>query len=212
MKIDPKNLQIHNQIYSSKGNLGMSKLDDASASFIKVFASDLLNSKNSEEALKLLDDHVASGQIEQKNGVLYKSGVYHIQNLFRFDGVPYKNTLSQLNKLNTSIVPELVKTVEKDDDIFIITCIKGTTSGDLIPFSEMRGKIPKENLIEAYRELQKITKAGIVDNSVLRSASAWFVTPDDNKIVIPEWGQVRPLQPNEGKEVMEQYYSILFNK
>ena len=156
---------------------------------------------------------VATGyEAYYKNGVLYKHGEYYIQNLFKTTGMPYKNTLEQLGRTKTSIAPELVKSIEKDGEMFIISRIKGTKTGDLIPLDSVRDKVPKENLLAAFHDLQQVTKAGITDNRILRSPDLWFVSPDDLKVVLPEWSQTRPLLPNEGKDVLDRYYKTLFNK
>ena len=212
MKIKPSNIKILQSMHSSKGQQVMQDLTDDSAKFINKFIKDLTDAKDHNEALNVLFNNVDNGNLQAKNGVLYKHGEYYIQNLFKTTGMPYKNTLEQLGRTKTSIAPELVKSIEKDGEMFIISRIKGTKTGDLIPLDSVRDKVPKENLLAAFHDLQQVTKAGITDNRILRSPDLWFVSPDDLKVVLPEWSQTRPLLPNEGKDVLDRYYKTLFNK
>ena len=62
----------------------------------------------------------------------------------------------------------------------------------------------------AFQDLQKLTKAGLVDDNVLRSNEMWYVN-SENKIIIPVFEKLRPITLQDNPtEIQEKYYNILF--
>jgi hypothetical protein len=143
---------------------------------------------------------------------LFKHGDYSIQNLLKSYGLPYAENMKRLSKLKLGITPSHVKTIVKDNEVYVVSKIPGSTSGNLIPFNVAYPAIPRESLLAAYKDLQKVTKAGLVDDKILSSTKYWYVTPDDKRVVMPSWEATRQLHSNEGKTVLEQFYKMLFKK
>ncbi len=169
------------------------------------------NAANHNEVLDILYKNVEKGELELKNGVLFKHGEYIIQNMFKDFGNLYEYNLKKVNNLGLDIAPEHIKTIIKDNDMFLITKIKGTKNGDLIPYCKVKEKVSRKNKLAAFSDMQKLTKAGLADDKILHSSDIWFATPDDNRIVIPSFERLRPLSVGENQKALECYHNIIFN-
>ncbi len=178
---------------------------------ISEISTELEKTNSHQEALDVLFKNVKKGRLELKNSVLFKHGDFIIQNVFKNFGSIYEQNLKKVNNLGLSIVPDYIKSIIKDNDMFIISRIKGTKSGDLLPYAKAKDKVSRENKLLAFSDLQKLTKAGLTDDRVSRSSEMWYVTPDDNKIMIPSFEMLRNLNKGENKKVLEQYHKIIFN-
>lgn len=154
---------------------------------------------------------IKTGEIEQVSGNFYKYKDFHILELLKRDGVDYSNKLKILDKLNLSFTQKHVETIEKDNSVYIITQIPGTEKSNLTPLWKFGNQnISKEDKLTALHDLQKLTKAGFVDDNVLRSNELWYVN-SENKIIIPVFERLRPITSNDNpKEIIEKYYNILF--
>lgn len=198
------NIQKGNK--ADKGNI----LDNEN---IRDLFSDLKSAKNDKQAIELLLKAAEDGKIEQISGNNFKNGNYYVLDLFKFDAVPYAARMKKISDMNLGIAPKQVGVISKDNVYFIISKIDGCESGDLLPFLQHKDRVPKENLLAAYKDFQKLTKAGLVDKSVARSIGQWFITPDDNKVVIPVWNELAPIDNNlERMKLMERYHNMLFGK
>lgn len=158
-----------------------------------------------------LSNLVDAGKLERVKGNLFKHKDFHILTLFKDDGAAYSKKLKQLTELDLGITQRHVETIEQDGIYCIITKVPGIQNGELVPLWQKGNKaIPKENRIKAFQDLQKLTKAGFVDDTVLQSDGMWFVNPQ-NEIVIPVFDRLRTIRPDESrKEILEKYYQILF--
>lgn len=160
---------------------------------------------------KTLITKIKLGELEQVNGNFYKYKDFHILELLQKDGINYSNKLKTLNKLNLSITQKHIETIDKGNRVYIITQIPGTEKSELIPLWK-RGtqNLSKENKLEAFKDLQKLTKAGYVDDNILHSNENWYVN-SENKIIIPTFKHLRPMTPNDNPQrIIEKYYNILF--
>lgn len=180
--------------------------------FINKVVTKLQSAETTGKATSFLIDSAQSGDFKIFEGVLFKHGDYSIQNLLKSYGLPYAENMKRLSKLKLGITPSHVKTIVKDNEVYVVSKIPGSTSGNLIPFNEAYPAIPRESLLAAYKDLQKVTKAGLVDDKILSSTKYWYVTPDDKRVVMPSWESTRQLHSNEGKTVLEQFYKMLFKK
>lgn len=180
--------------------------------FINDVITKIQGFETADEATSFLIDSAENGNFTIQEGVLFKHGDYTIQNLLKSYGLPYAENMKRLSKLKLSITPEHMKTIVKNNEVYIVSRIPGTSSGDLIPFNEAYQTIPREGLLAAYKDLQKVTKAGLVDDKILSSTKYWYVTPDDKRVVMPSWESTRQLHSNESKNVLGQFYSMLFRK
>ena len=94
--------------------------------------------------------------------------------------------------------------------MFIVSQIKGSETGDLIPYKIVRHSVSKESKLAAYKDLQKLTRSGYIDDKIAYSDNLWFVTPDNFKIMLPSFETLRNLKTGENKIAMQRYYIIIF--
>ena len=94
--------------------------------------------------------------------------------------------------------------------MFIISQIKGTKTGNLIPYATGKNFVSNEDKNSAFHDMQKLTKAGLTDDKISRSQEMWFVSPDNNKIVLPSFEALRNLTPGENNQIINKYYNIIF--
>ncbi len=179
---------------------------------VRGLLSDIENADSDREAVDILLNAAEEKKVEQLSGNYFKSGNYYILNLYKFDAVPYAAKMKKLSDMKLGIVPELVSVISKDNEYFIVSKIDGCESGDLIPFNQIKDELPKDSMLAAYKDLQKITKAGLTDTSNTRSVANWYVAPDNNRIVLPAWNGLRPLDPVTEKNTLGKYYQLLFNQ
>ena len=180
--------------------------------FMRTLVDKIKSAVNYKEAEQLLiKTSQDTDSLSMHNGVLFKHDDYAIQVLFKSFGEQYDKKLKLLSKLDLSIVPKRIESIDKDVDMFIVSKIPGTKNGELKPLWDGGYQcVSKEAKLTAYRDLQKLTKAGFVDDTILNSNELWFYSPE-NKIVLPEWRGLRKIQPQESrKDIMEKYYNILF--
>ena len=208
-KILNKNLIINNtnQPLSKVGEnvlKNVNHYDKHMASLVDKIKS--LNS--SKEVEKLLYETAQNGsELEMIDHVLYKYKDFYITDMFSTFGKPMENNLRILNDMQLCVAPLLIETIEKDGTLFLITKIPGTRDGHLETLRSNKYPASKEARLFAYQEMQKLTKAGYVDDSVLRGS--WYTTPTGT-VVAPVWRGLRKIQPDESQqEIMEQYYNSL---
>ena len=173
------------------------------------YAEDIIKQINDADSEKDAIQILLSSNFIQ-DGALFKYSNYTIQNAFS-TYMPYAENMKKIGDIAEGIVPKQLDVIKKGYNIFIASKIPNTKSGELLPFRQVKKSIPKENLLSAYEDLRKITKAGITDNDVLNGKN-WFVTADTHKIIIPTWERVRPIENNERQSIMDTYYNILFSK
>ncbi len=183
------------------------KYDD----FMKDLIEKIKSAPDVDSITKIIMAKIRGGELEQVSGNFYKYKDYHILELFKHDGVAYSEKLKKLDKLNLDITQKYIETVDKDGSVYIVTQIPGTEKGNLVPiWKRGANNIQKEDKLAAFHDLQKLTRAGLVDDRVLRSDELWYVN-SDNKIVIPVFEYLRPITATEkSKEIIEKYYEILF--
>lgn len=180
--------------------------------FIQKLLLNLENADTHNNALDLLFDYAKNGEIEQINGVLFKKDEFTIQNMFKQDGLVFEENLKKINNLRLNIAPKHIKTIVKDNDMFIISKINGTKTGSLIPYIRGRKRVSEENKLETFNDLQKLTNNGLTDDKIISSIDYWFITPDNNKIMLPVFSALRNIEPGEKETVNEKYYNIIFGR
>lgn len=180
--------------------------------FMTSLITKIKDAKSAEQADKLLIDMSEQNELETIDYTIFKHGDYHITTCLSHFGQPVVNNLKRLQDLNLNIVPEFISTINKNDGLYIITRFPGTKNGNLKPFYDNGAeKVSKEAKLDAYHDMQKLTKAGFIDSQHLKSNS-WFYTPE-NTIILPNWQNLRKIQPDESqKEILDTYYKILFNE
>ena len=199
--------------------LNLAKVPEKSAmNSLEVVYDDFMNSI--VERIKFYDINTLSetlmtmvgmGKLEQVSGNFYKYKDFHILELLKKDGIDYSKKLQILDELKLGITQKYIQTIDKDGSVYIITKIPGTEKGNLTPLWKYGAQnISKEDKLAAFKDLQKLTKAGFIDDKVANSNSLWFVN-SDKKIIIPNFEYLRPINANESKkEIVEKYYNILF--
>jgi hypothetical protein len=181
--------------------------------FMQKAVESLKNTKTSDEAVKFLINSTKQEKgFKEIGGVLFKHEDFAIQTLLTRFNQEYDKNLKLLKGLELKIVPQHIETFEKGDRIFIITKVPGTKNSELAELWKGGYKrVSKEAKLEAYKDLQKLTKAGYVDDQILRSNMLWFYAPDNNTVMLPVWDCLRKIQPDESQEaIIERYHNILF--
>ena len=183
------------------------KYDDFMNDIIKRIKS----TPDVDSITKIIMAKIRGRELEQVSGNFYKYKDFHILELFKHDGITYSEKLKKLDKLNLNITQKYIETIDKDGSVYIVTQIPGTEKDNLTPIWKFgKQNISKENKLEAFHDLQKLTKAGLVDDNVLHSEKYWYVN-SDNKIVIPVFERLRPITSEDNiQEIMGKYYNILF--
>lgn len=187
----------------------VSQLDE----FMKALIKKIKDSSSAKEVDKmLLDISKNPEELEMFDYILFKHKDYNILTCMNHVGETIIKNLKTLEKLELSCVPDLVTSINKDNSLYIIMRHKGTQTGKLKPyFVDGTEKVATDAKLKAYMDLQKLTKAGLVDEQNLRAGN-WFYTPE-NKIFLPNWNSLRTIRPDESqKGIIEQYYNIIFGK
>ena len=171
-----------------------------------------INDYDIDTFTKFLMTKIKTAEINQIDGNFYKYKSFHILELSTSVGLDYSNKLKILAKLNLTITQRYIETIEKENRVYIITQIPGTEDANLIPLWKFGKKnLTKENKVLAYRELQKLTAGGYVDDKVLSTESMWYVN-SEHKIVIPTFANLRLLTSEDNSnKIMQLYYNLLFN-
>lgn len=183
--------------------------------FLQASVESLQKYSQKDSMQFLIDKSKIDDGFEMLNGSLYKHGEHTVQLLGKKVGLQYSQNLETLNKIGLGVVPKQLDTVPKDDILYVVSHVPGTKSGTLTPMWEkgVKDKVTKEAKLAAYHDLQKLTKAGFIDDAVARSNELWFVAPDDNSIVLPVWNSLRKIRPDESRQkIIENYYNILFKQ
>ncbi len=182
------------------------KYDDFMSDIVKI-----IKTNDIDTVTEYIMTLIKTGELEQVSGNLYKYKDFHILELLEKNGMDYSNKLKVLDKLNLNITQKYIDTINKDGTVYIITNIPGTEKGNLIPLWKFGIKnISKEDRLAAFKDFQKLTKAGLTDDKISRSNEMWYVNPE-NKIIIPVFEHLRKITPNDNqKEILEKYYNILF--
>ncbi len=183
--------------------------------FLQASVDSLRKYSQKDSMQFLIDKSNIDDGFKMLNGSLYKHGEHTVQLIGKRAGLQYSQNLETLNKLGLGIVPKQLDAIPKDDILYVVSHVPGTKTGTLTPIWErgVKDKVTKEAKLAAYHDLQKLTKAGYIDDAVSRSNELWFVAPDDNSIVLPVWNSLRKIRPDESRQkIIENYYNILFNK
>ena len=208
------------KIFNNIGDIasqGIKKVSDKMSDNIKPsqfmveFTTKLKEAKNSKAALEMLEEAVEKGDFVQQNGVLFKHGDYTIQCMLKTFAEPYVANMKKIDALKLDSAPKLIGTLDKEGLYFIVAKVPGTKTGELIPYERAMNLVSKEDKALAFKDLQKVAKAGLIDNNIA-NGRLWFVAPDNNKIIFPSWEALRPLDKNEGSQALNNCYQILFNR
>ena len=98
------------------------------------------------------------------------------------------------------------------DDSILVTKISGTNGKDLIPLHQGYNLLDDEAKKSAYADVQKLIKMGVVNQDMLKGDSCWYITPDSKQLVIPDWHHLRPIDADEGKDILNSVHAVLFKK
>ena len=217
MNLKLKNAQFYNNfvINSSLPETKEVKIDSIKQidTFINELIKKIQEANTCTDADKMLEDLSKEGtKLKKIDYVNFKYNNYNILTTLKDFGMPLVNNLEKLNNMQISIVPELVSVLEKDSGLYVITQNAGTKEGMLKKYrSSSSDNISKEAKSQAYQDMQKLTKAGLIDDNVY-NGKYWYYTPE-NKILIPIWKNLRPISSEESrKDIMERYYHIIFDK
>ena len=179
--------------------------------YLSVLIGKIKEAKSSLEVDNMLINlSCTDGKLKQVDYVNFKYSDYNILATRKMYGESLVKNLEKLNNLGLSIVPELVSVLEKGSGLYIITKNAGTKDGLLKRYNSLSSSnISRDAKLRAYKDMLKLTKAGLIDENVFRG-KFWYYTPE-NKILIPMWKDLRPITSAEmKKDILERYYRIIF--
>ncbi len=166
-------------------------------------------SRDHDEVVKILNNAVIDEKIKKVDPIIYKTGDYLIYNLLKQD---YPQVLKKLTEKNISIAPVFVDSVDKDNYTIMFTKIPGMNGKDLIPYKEGKDSLSLNAKLEAYKDIQKLLKAGLVNHEMLRTTLSWYITPETKKIIIPNWESLGIIKDEERTPILNKFHSMLFNQ
>ena len=167
--------------------------------------------EDSDELLNYMSS--INDELIKHSGTSYKYKDYYIDAMFSYYANSRINTLQKLNDANIHMAPELVALTKKDGTEYLFTRISGTENGELIPFEKGYHLLSDEAKRDAYRDIQKILKLGIDNVAMNRSTSVWFITPENPRVVVQHWNNIRSLDNYDNQqELLNMYYRKLFRK
>src|SRR5574344_1088475 len=153
-----------------------------------------------EDSDMLLDDISKNNKnFKQLSTNLYKYKDYYVEGLYKRDANKRCDILKKLQDANINIAPKLVNKAEKQSTMYLISNVPGTENGDLIPYQDGYKLLSDKAKKSAYKDVQKMLKLGINNNAMSRGTSSWFVTPQNSRVVIMDWDNIRPLNDFDNK-------------
>ena len=214
--IDSKITGIFNRSYSDNAQQYKDEKLSSNANTIPQNISSMIDfiqgSPSYENVERYIKNAIKAGELEEINPITYRSGDYIVRDILRHNGENYANTLKGLTEKNIRIAPQFVEVVHFDDETILFTKIDGTGGKDLIPIAQGYSMLSDEAKQDAYKDVQRLLKAGLVNNNMLRGDYAWYITPESKKLIIPDWKPLRPIDASEANNILNTVYHTLFRK
>ena len=209
-KIDVTYNNFSNLSFASD-SISKEKSDENMPGAIKSVIDILKSAQNYNEVEKTLFNLVDSGDLKAMDSyTTFNSGDYYIKCMSRLIGQKYSKMIEALGQNDIKIAPEYIVSSDMIDDSVLITRISGTNGEDLIPMRKGYNLLDDDTKRSAYADVQKLVKLGLINQDMLRGDSCWYIVPGSKKLVIPDWHHLRPIDNNEGKDILNFVYSTLF--
>ena len=147
-----------------------------------------------------------------------KFGEYIIKPSMDIDAEYDKSVLSGLKKKGISMAPEFL-TCANNKEGFAVSVLKidGTKNCNLIDYHKGYSLLTDESKQEAYKDLKKLLKLGIVNKAIF-NGNALKINPDTKKIICTNWQDLCPIeeydkgmQESARMNVMTKIFEKLFN-
>ena len=133
------------------------------------------------------------------NPTVFKLNDIYVYLGFDRDADYYKNLFTELNNAQVSLAPKFIKSVTSDAGFSAtFTQIGDTYSENLKDFNKFYNSVSKEEKENAYANIQKLLKLGIINNKIL-ARNAFEVTPNTHKIVVSDWDSVSHVSNKDDK-------------
>ncbi|MBQ9245087.1 hypothetical protein IJ182_02335 [bacterium] len=203
--------QINNiKFYNSFKSTISEKKDDTMQNEIQSLIQCTKDARDYEEASKILKNASIDEKINQVDPITYKSGDYVISEVLKKYADNYTGVLQKLTEKGISIAPKFVDSVDKGNFTILFTEIPGMNGQELVPYYQGEKMLAPEAKQDAYKDVQRLLKVGIVNNKMLRSTSSWFVTPESKKIIIPDWSSLSIVGDEERAPILNKFHNMLF--
>lgn len=165
---------------------------------------------NYDMVCEALKEAVKNGDIVKRDNITYTSGDYIISDILRHNGERNANMLKELSKKGINISPQYVDSINIEDYTILITKIDGLNGKELIPYTQGKNSVSREDKAKAFDDVKKLAKAGLYNQSLSKEAGAWYVVPGSNKLILPVWN-LRPIDNNEASDLMNKCYKTIFD-
>ena len=163
---------------------------------------------------KVLRNAVIDGMIMQRSDLIsYICGDYIILDRLRYGTEQKIEILKALSKKMFRIFPQYVDSISIEDYCILITRIPGMNGKELIPIYKEYSLLSEEEKNCAYRDVQRLIENGLLSYQMIRGDYAWFLTPDTNRLVVPNWDLIQLSKNAEDcKKVLKNVHYVLFKK
>ena len=202
-KINIPNIQIKSVYQPAK------KEESSMAPNIAQLIEKMKKAPNYDVVCEALKEAVKNGDIVKRDNITYTSGDYIISDILRQNGERNANMLKELTKKGITISPQYVDSINIEDYTILITKIDGMNGKELVPFTQGKNSVSREDKTKAFDDVKKLAKAGLYNQSLAREAGAWYVIPGSNKLILPVWN-LRPIESNEAPDLLNKCYKTIF--
>ena len=139
---------------------------------------------------KVFNDLVEKDLGKFINPKLFKTDDIFVYIGLKNDANYYKNLFKQLNDAQISFVPKYIGSAKSDSGFSAsFAQIADTENADLKDFNKFYNCLSQGEKQNAYAGVQKLLKLGLM-NSKIVTREAFAITPNENKIVVPDWEAV----------------------
>ncbi len=193
------NSDMHNETSNKNMTENPNKLSTTTSALMTKLEDDISSAEDYAGFYNAFDKLV-----QEENGYFVNPTTFKINDVYAYLGFKddanyYKELLTKLNKAKISIAPRFLKSItSKSGSSVTFVQIPGTSNGELQDYRKLYENVPIQNKKQAYLDVQKLLKLGIINNKIL-TRNAFEVVPIENKIVISDWGAVSSVSSNVDK-------------
>lgn len=193
------NSDMHNETSNKNMTENPNKLNTTTLALMTKLEDDISSAEDYASFYNAFDTLV-----QQENGYFVNPTTFKINDVYAYLGFKddanyYKELLTKLNKAKISIAPRFLKsTTSKSGSSVTFVQIPETSNRELQDYRKLYKDVPIQNKKQAYLDVQKLLKLGIINNKIL-TRNAFEVVPIENKIVISDWGAVSSVSSNVDK-------------
>ena len=207
MEINSINLYNKNGITAEKAEKESGKMTEDNT----ILIAQLNAAKDYKDEELIMKSALKANKIKQISSLVYQSDDYFYADLLQFNSKVQAHNLKKLTEAQIGIAPKFIDYIEKGSYGMLVTQIKDLKEQHkLMPLSEGYSLLSDEEKHSAYKDVQKLLKMGIINQEMLRGDRAFYVNSANNKIIVPSWEQIRPIDNGEAESILSTIHSTLF--